>query len=92
MSKNQTQERINPWTQAMRWAGQQREIPSLTTFRCKSQTLEYLKIYVLSESLRGWFAFCINTLVLLSDIISMYTGISSSHKSKMYFKVTLPSV
>ena len=49
-------------------------------------------MYVLLDSLRGWFACCTNTLVSLSDIISMYTGIRSSHKSKMYFKATLPSV
>ena len=95
MSKNQTHEQIKPWMQAMRWAGQQRillETPSLATFRHKSQTLVYLKMYVLLESLRGWFACCSNTLVSLSDIISVYTGISSSHKSKMYFKATLSSV
>lgn len=49
-------------------------------------------MYVLLESLKDWFACCSNTLVSLSDIISVYTGISSSHKSKMYFKATLSSV
>lgn len=60
--------------QAMRWAGQQRillETPSLATFRHKSQTLVYLKMYVLLESLKDWFACCSNTLVSLSDIISV---------------------